>query len=80
MDLLKKYWPLGLKVKKGDVVSLIVWLFIGIVACGLVSWLCLSVLGAIPVVNILGGIVGLVFDVYGIVNIVVCVLAFLGKL
>ncbi len=80
MDLLKKYWPLGLKVKKGDIVSLIIWLVVSIVVCGLISTVCLTVLGAIPVVNILCGILAFVFDIYGIVNIVVCVLSFLGKL
>ena len=79
MDLLKKYWPLGLKVKKGDIVSLIVWIVISIIVCGLISTVCLTVLGAIPVVNIFTGIVALIFDIYGIVNIVACVLSFLGK-
>lgn len=79
MEMLKKYWPLGFKVEKGNVVSLVVWLVIGLVACGLVSWLCLNVLGAIPVINIVCGILGFAFDVYGIINIVLCVLCFLGK-
>lgn len=80
MDLLKKYWPLGLKAKKGDIVSLIIWIVVSIIVCGLISTVCLTVLGAIPVINILSGIVALIFDIYGIVNIVVCVLSFLGKI
>lgn len=79
MDLLKKYWPLGFKAKKGDVVSLIVWLVVSIVVCGLISAICLTVLGAIPVINILCGILALAFDIYGIINIVLCILSFLGK-
>ena len=83
MDLLKKYWPLGLKVKKGDVVSLIIWLVIGILFCGLVGWLTGLIAGIVtsilPFLSIITWIVGIALDIYGIVNIVVCVLSFLGK-
>ena len=79
MDALKKYWPFAEKVKKGDVVSLIINLVILLVACALVSWIVLGVLGAIPVVNILCGIVGLALDLYGLVGIILCILKFVGK-
>ena len=79
MDLLKKYWPLGFKAKKGDIVSLIIWLVISLVVCGLISTVCLTILGAIPVIKIFAGIIALLFDIYGLVNIVLCVLSFLGK-
>ncbi len=78
MDLLKKYWPLGFKAKKGDVVSLVVWLIVGIVFCMVVGWL-MSIVASLPVIKIFGGIIGLAMEIYGIINIVLCVLSFLGK-
>lgn len=79
MDALKKYWPFAEKVKKGDVVSLIINLVILLVACALVSWIALGVLNAIPVIKILAPIVGLAFDLYGLVGIILCILKFVGK-
>ena len=78
MELLKKYWPLGFKAKKGDVVSLIVWLVIGIIFCAVIGWV-IGLIDSLPVINIFGGIIGLLMEIYGIVNIVLCVLSFLGK-
>ena len=51
MDLLKKFWPLGFKAKKGDVVSLIVWLVIGIIFCALVGWV-IGLVASLPIINI----------------------------
>lgn len=83
MDLLKKYWPLGFKAKKGDIVSLIIWIVIGIVFCLIVGWLTSLVAGIVtsilPFLSIVTWIIGLALDIYGIVNIVLCVLSFLGK-
>ena len=55
MDLLKKFWPLGFKAKKGDVVSLIVWLVIGIIFCAVVGWV-IGLVASLPIINIFGGI------------------------
>ncbi|MBR2453819.1 MAG: hypothetical protein IKB35_02335 [Clostridia bacterium] len=79
MDALKKYWPTVQKVKKGDVVSLIIQLVILLVVCAVVSWVVLGVLSAIPVVNILCGIIGLAIDLYGLVGIILCILRFIDK-
>lgn len=78
MDLLKKFWPLGFKAKKGDVVSLIVWLVIGIIFCAVVGWV-IGLVASLPIISIFGGIIGLLMEIYGLVNIVLCVLSFLGK-
>ncbi|MBQ7779540.1 MAG: hypothetical protein IJ404_03510 [Clostridia bacterium] len=84
MDLLKKFWPLGLKAKKGDVASLIIWIVIGILFCAVVGWLfgwiSALITSVIPFLGIITGLIGLALDLYGIVNIVVCVLSYLGKL
>ena len=84
MDLLKKFWPLGLKAKKGDVASLVIWIVIGILFCAVVGfvfgWVSALITAVIPFLGIITGLIGLALDIYGIVNIVVCVLSYLGKL
>lgn len=83
MDLLKKYWPLGFKAKKGDVVSLVVWLIVGVVFCALIGWVTGLVAGILtsilPILGVFTWIIGVALDIYGIVNIVLCILSFLGK-
>ena len=79
MDLLKKLWPIPFAIQKGDVVSLIIQLVILLVVCAVVSWVVLGVLSAIPVVNILCGIIGLAIDLYGLVGIILCILRFIDK-
>lgn len=80
MDALKKYWPFAEKVKKGDVVSLIINLVILLVACALVSWLVFDVIGGIlPFIAGLLKLVGLALDIYGLVGIILCILKFVGK-
>ena len=84
MDFLKKFWPLGLQAKKGDVVSLVIWIVIGVVFCALVGWIFALVGGLVtailPFLGIITWLIGTAIEAYGIVNIVVCVLSFLGKL
>lgn len=84
MDLLKKFWPLGLKAKKGDVASLVIWIVIGVVFCAVVGWLFSFVSGlltlVVPFLGIITWIIGTAIEAYGVVNIVVCVLSYLGKI
>lgn len=77
MDMLKKFWPTPFKVEKGNVVSLIIQLFIFLVICAVVGWL-IGVLALIPVVGLLAGLVGALLEIYSLVGIVLCVLNFLG--
>lgn len=76
MDLLKKLWPTCFGVKKGDVGSLIIQLIIFLVIC-IVGGVIIGVLGSLvsilwPLWSIIGGL----FDLYGLVGIVLCVLKF----
>lgn len=79
MDMLKKVFPFSFNVKEQDVTSLIVSIIIYLVVMvvsGLVMW----ILGFIPVINILTGIVGWVVEVYSVAGIVLAVLNFLNVL
>lgn len=78
MDLLKKLWPTPFKVEKGNVVSLVIQLVIFLVICAVIGVL-IGVLANIPIIGILFSIVGSLMEIYSLVGIVLCVLAFLGK-
>ena len=43
-----------------------------------VGGLLIGLLGAIPVIKIIAPIVGVLFDIYGLVGIVLCILKFVG--
>ena len=75
MDALKKYFPRSFKCK--ELSALIVNLIIFIVAdavCGLV----IGLLGKLPIIGILFGIVGSLVGIYFFVAIVLAVLNFFG--
>ena len=76
MDILRKYWPTPFKVQKGDIASLIIQLLIFIVICAVIGWL-IGLLAGIPVIGIVFSLVGALFEIYGLVGIVLCVLKFL---
>ena len=76
MSFLKKFWPTPFKVKKGDVISLIIQLLIFIVVVAVVGIL-IGVHAKIPVLGIIFGIIGSLLGVYNIIGIVLCVLKFL---
>ena len=76
MNVLKRFWPTTFKVEKGNVASLIIQLVIFLVVCAVVGWL-IALLSEIPVIGVIFGLVGALFEIYGIVGIVLCVLNFL---
>lgn len=77
MDILRKYWPTPFKIQKGDLASFLIQLIIFIVVCA-IGGVLIGVLAAIPVVNIIAWILGLLLDIYSVVGIVLCVLKFIG--
>ena len=87
MDMLKKFFPFAAKVGVKDTTNLVVSIIIHLVA-GLVISLVLgllnTVLGFIPVVNLLMGIVawgvGSVIDLYCLAGIVLSILLFFDVL
>lgn len=79
MDILRKYWPTPFKIKKGDLASFIIQLVIFVIVCAVASVL-IGVLGAIPIVNIVAWVLGLLLDIYSITGIVLCVLKFIGTI
>ena len=76
MDQLKPFFPFSFRAQKGDVVSLIISIVIYLVI-GAVGSLLIGLLSGIPVINIIGGLVGALLDIYGLVGIVLAVLSFL---
>lgn len=77
MDMLKKYWPTPFKIKEKDIKSFVIQLLIFVVICAVIGWL-ISVLAGIPIIGIIFSIIGALFELYGLVGIVLCVLQFLG--
>lgn len=76
MDLLKKLWPTCFGVKKGDVGSLIIQLVIFLVIC-IVGGVIIGVLSSLlSVLAPLWGVIGGLFELYGLVGIVLCILKF----
>lgn len=77
MDLLKKFWPNAFKANDvaGLIVTIIVYLLIGIV----LGWL-ISIVSLIPIINIVCGLVGGLIELYVFVGIVLAVLSFLKVL
>lgn len=77
MQFLRSLWPTPFKIKKGDVVSLIVQLVIFLVVCTVVGWL-IGILAGIPILGIIFTLLGSLMEIYSLVGIVLCVLIFLG--
>lgn len=77
MQFLRSLWPTPFKIKKGDVVSLIVQLVIFLVVCAVVVWL-IGILAGIPILGIIFALLGSLMEIYSLVGIVLCVLKFLG--
>ena len=77
MSLLKTLWPTPFRVKKGDVLSLVIQLIIFIVICAVVGYL-IGVLAGVPIIGIIFSIIGGLMELYGLIGIVLCVLKFFG--
>lgn len=75
MDFLKKLWPTPFKIKKGDIVSLLIQGIIFLLICAVLGWL-IGLLANIPIVGIIFGLVGSLMGVYSFVGLVLCVLKF----
>ena len=75
MKTLKNIFSLSFKWSK-DVVGLIIGIVLYIVVAVLCGW-AISLVGGIPVINILVPILGILLDVYCLVGLVLLVLAFL---
>ncbi len=77
MQFLRSLWPTPFRVKKGDVISLVIQLVIFLVVCAVVGWL-IHILAGIPILGIIFKILGGLMEAYGVIGIVLCVLKFIG--
>ena len=77
MDLLRKYWPLSFAVNKGDVKNFVIKLVIYAVAAIIIGVI-FGLLGQIPFIGFLFGIIGTVLDAYCTAGIVFCILHYIG--
>lgn len=77
MDTLRKLWPTPFKIKEKDLPSFLIQLIIFIVVCTVIGWL-IGVLASIPVIGLIFSLVGALFEIYGAVGIVLCILKFIG--
>lgn len=77
MDMIKKYFPISTRANDitGLIISIIIYLLAPVVL-GIVA----SLLGGIPVIGWLVGIVMTLIDIYCFVGIVLAVLIFLKKI
>ena len=77
MELLKTFFPFsfGAKDKQGFITLLILFI-IGEVVCAVLGWL----LGKIPVVKIIAGIVFWIAGIYLLASLIIGLLVFLGVL
>lgn len=76
MDFLKMLWPTPFKIRPKDTMSFVIQLVIFIVVCA-VGGLLIGLLAGIPVAGIIFCILGGLFDLYGLIGIILCVLVFL---
>ena len=79
MDILKQVFPFAFKVKEKNVTDLVVSIIIHLVA-GALGGIILFILGKLPFVGFLFGIVGGVVELYVLVGIVLAVLNFCNVL
>lgn len=77
MNLIKTLWPTPFRVKKGDVVSMVIQLVIFLVICALAG-VVLGFLDGLPLVGFVFSILGWFMGIYSLVGIILCVLKFLG--
>ena len=77
MDKVKQFFPIS--VKGADVKSLVISISVYLVV-GFVGGLVIGLLGVIPLIGWLFGIIGWLLDIYCLVGIVLAVLYFLGVL
>jgi len=77
MHFLKKFWPAPFNIAEKDVKSFIINLLIFVVVCAVLGWL-IGLLAGIPIIGIIFSLVGAVFEIYGLVGIILCILKFLG--
>ena len=76
LEKLTPYFPLNSKVKKGDVVSLVIAIVI-YVAVAAVLGILLGFIGIIPIVGIITGIISTLVWIYEVVGIVLAILTFI---
>ena len=76
INKIKKYFPFTATEKdaKSLVIAIAIYLVVGIIA-----YVVIDLLSAIPLIGILFGIVGALVDIYCLVGIVLAILDFLGK-
>ena len=79
MEMLQKVFPYSLNVKEKDVASLVVSIIIYL-ALALVVGIAIWIVGLIPILNILGGILGTIVELYCLVGIILAVLKYLNVL
>lgn len=77
MDVLKKVWPTPFNIKKNDLSSFLIQLIVFIVVCAVIGWL-IGVLASVPVIGLIFKIVGSLFEIYGTVGVILCILRFIG--
>lgn len=78
MDLIKKIWPTPFKVKKGDVVSLVIQLVILLLIC-VVGGFVIGLLSGLPLIGWLFSLIGGLIDLYGLIGIILSILKFIDK-
>lgn len=75
MDLLKKFFPLSFTAKPEDVPSFVIALIIYAVIL-IVGGFVIGLLGLLPIIGILFGLLGGLLDLYGLAGIVITILWF----
>ncbi len=75
MEKLLPFFPLNAKVKKNDVVSLIIVIAIYIVVAAVLGFI-IGLISSIPVVGLIGSILSLLVWIYEVVGIVLAIVTF----
>ena len=78
MKKLKAYFPLNKKVKKGDFISLLLAILIYVVIAAILGFV-VHVIGALPIIKIVAGILSLLVWLYEVIGIILAILKFFGK-
>ncbi len=77
MNFAKKFWPISFKVKKGNLVSFLLYFFVYVVVCFVFEKLAQFV----APINVLGTILYVLYvvvDVYSVVGVVLCIFQLFG--
>ena len=77
MKLVKTIWPMPFNVKKGNILSFILWLVIFLVVTALVGWV-MSLLSGVPIVGLIFRILGSLIGIYNLVGVILCITCLLG--